>query len=418
MLEHDGNTIRTVAWAEVFPWLNIVRSFRVAIAARTLVLGALGFLLTAIGWWFVAALFGTDTPATKWLEPFAGCPWVAVTNAVPNGPSLPMPMTSTYWAWPPHGSQEQVALFPWYALTTPAFQGLTQTDQAMRAVASVLLCGLWAAAVWAFFGAAICRIAAVHLAADEQVGWGAAVRYAARKWPAYFAAPLFPVGGVVLATIPVLILGLIMRANVGLFLGGLLWPLVLVAGLLMTVLLLGTLFGWPLMWATISTEGSDSFDALSRTYAYLFQRPLHYLFYVIVAGFIGWVGWLLVENFAGAVIWMGYWAAGWGCGAPTIESIRGGGEPLLGLGNVGALLIHFWADCVKLLAVGYLFSYFWSASAAIYLLLRRNVDATEMDEVFLDADKSEETFGLPTIATDQAGAPVVADDADPSQEAE
>ena len=53
-------------------------------------------------------------------------------------------------------------------------------------------------------------------------------------------------------------------------------------------------------------------------------------------------------------------------------------------------MIRFWAGCVKLLAVGYLFSYFWTASTAIYFLLRHDVDATEMDEVFLDADATEQ----------------------------
>ena len=94
-------------------------------------------------------------------------------------------------------------------------------------------------AVWAFFGAAICRIAAVQLAAEEQVGLGPALRYACRKWPSYFAAPLLPVGGVLLAAIPVAILGLIMKANLGLLLGGLLWPLALVAGLLMAIAVAG-----------------------------------------------------------------------------------------------------------------------------------------------------------------------------------
>ena len=47
MIEHDNGTIRAVAWSEVFPWLSIVRSFRLAIAARVLVLGAVGILLTA-----------------------------------------------------------------------------------------------------------------------------------------------------------------------------------------------------------------------------------------------------------------------------------------------------------------------------------------------------------------------------------
>jgi hypothetical protein len=260
-------------------------------------------------------------------------------------------------------------------------------------------------AVWAFFGAAICRIAAVQLAAGEQVGWGSALRYACRKWPSYFAAPLLPLGGVLLAAIPVMVLGLVMRV-LSLWLGVLLWPLVLVAGLLMVLLLLGLLFGWPLMWATISAEGTDSFDALSRSYAYTFQRPLHYLFYAFVAGFIGWLGWLLVQNFAAGVVWMGYWAAGWGCRSDQINALLGSG------GGRSVAFIHFWAGCVKLLAVGYLFSYFWTAATAIYLLLRRDVDATEMDEVFLDADLSEQSVGLPAITTDQAGAPVAVDDPD------
>ncbi len=199
-----------------------------------------------------------------------------------------------------------------------------------------------------------------------------------------------------------------MRSNPGLVLGGILWPLVLVAGFLMAVLLLGLLFGWPLMWAAISAEGTDSFDALSRTYAYVFQRPLRYLFYVIVAGVIGWLGWIVVREFAAGIVWLGYWAAGWGCGQATIASILNPGDELSGVGQFGAGLIRFWAGCVKMLAVGYCFSYFWTASAAVYFLLRHDVDATEMDEVFLDADAAEAEPPLPSVAD---SGPVVGDGA-------
>jgi hypothetical protein len=271
----------------------------------------------------------------------------------------------------------------------------------------LILCGLWGVVVWALFGGAICRTAAVQLAADEQVGLGAALRFAWRKWPAYCAAPLMPVGGVLLAAICVAVLGLFMHW-LGLWLGGILWPLVVLAGFIMAMLLLGGLFGWPLMWGAISAEGTDSFDALSRSYAYTFQRPLHYLFYAVVAAVIGWLGWLLVQNFASAVIWLSYWAAGWGCGKEQLNAIIHGSQQLSAVGKIGAGLITFWVGCVKLLAVGYLFSYFWTASAAIYFLLRRDVDATEMDEVFLDADQSEPAGELPPITSDQAGAPVAA----------
>ena len=70
-------------------------------------------------------------------------------------------------------------------------------------------------------------------------------------------------------------------------------------------------------------------------------------------------------------------------------------------------MIHFWTGLAKLLAVGFGFSFFWNAYAAIYLLLRRDVDATEMDEVYLDADEGEAKFGLPKIVLDDAGAPEV-----------
>jgi hypothetical protein len=284
-------------------------------------------------------------------------------------------------------------------LSAPATSGLSETGFSLRSIVCVILCGLWGAAVWAFFGGAICRTAAVKLAADEQVGVAAALRYASGKWPSYFFAPLLPVIGVALASVLIFFLGLIMRANAGVALGGMiLWPLVLVAGFVMAVLLLGLLFGWPLMWAAISVEGTDSFDALSRTYAYVFQRPLRYLFYVIVAGVVGWLGWILVHEFAAGVVWLGYWAAGWGCGREQIDAILYGGDTLSGVGQFGAWWIHFWAGCVKMLAVGYLFSYFWTASVAVYLQLRRDVDATEIDEVFLDADAAEEEPPLPPAA--------------------
>jgi hypothetical protein len=276
----------------------------------------------------------------------------------------------------------------------------------------LVLCGLWGITIWAFFGAAITRIASVQLATGQRIGMAAAIRHAAGKWPSYFFAPLLPLFGVALAVLPVFCVGLFLRIGFTAFLAGLVvWPLVLLAGLVMAILLVGLLFGWPLMWGTISTEGTDSFDALSRAYAYTFQRPLHYLFYAVVAAAIGGLGWILVRNFAAGIIWMGYWAAAWGCGNDLITSILGRGEPLSGMSHGGAVMIHFWAGCVKLLAVGYLFSYFWTASSAIYFLLRRDVDSTAMDEVFLDADASEQAAPLPPIETDEAGAPVVGEGA-------
>ena len=261
---------------------------------------------------------------------------------------------------------------------------------------SLLLSAVWSLAVWAYFGAAISRVAAVQLATGEQVGWGAALRWARAKWLAYFSAPVLPMLGVAVAVLPILVLGLADENRFPRVLAALFWPLVLVGGFVMTILLAGVLLGWPLMWATISVEGTDSFDALNRTYAYVFQRPLRYLFYVIVAAVIGWLGWIVVENFAASVIWLAAWAASWGAGAARIQELTAGSVDS-SLAHAATSIIAFWSGWVKLLAIGYSFSYFGVASTAIYYLLRRDVDARETDEVFLDADTSEEKFGLPTL---------------------
>ena len=134
----------------------------------------------------------------------------------------------------------------------------------LATAAGILLYGIWAAAVWALFGAAICRIGrgeAGRRRAGRLRRWR--LRFAWRKWPSYFAAPLLPVGGVLLPC-PLPDARLDDAARCCLFLGAFVWPLVLVAGFVMALLLVGVLFGWPLMWGTISAEGSDSFDALSR----------------------------------------------------------------------------------------------------------------------------------------------------------
>ena len=412
MLERNGGIIRAVAWSEIFPWLGIFRSFRLAIGFRVLVMGAVAILLTTIGWnFFGRVFFGTDslnfTDSTAWVKDYVVSPWDTTTMIVPDRPVLlgtsnPMaetPSVSTY------GQLIEPVFYPFYFLNRPLKEGLAQ-EFSFKSVTCLVFCGLWSLAIWAFFGAAICRIASVQLATSERIGWGTVLRHSCTKYPAYLMAPIIPLIGVALAVLPVFLFGLLMNIpGVGVFISAIFWPLLLIAGLIMTLLLLGLFFGWPLMWGTISTEGTDSFDALSRSYAYVFQRPLHYLFYAVVASVFGWLGWLVVRDFAAGIIWMTYWAAS--CGT-NIDVLMPGAD-VSGMKAAGVWLIHFWTGCVKLLAVGFLFSYFWTASVSIYFLLRRTVDATEMDEVFLDADDSERTYALPKIVTEDSGAPVVAE---------
>jgi hypothetical protein len=294
----------------------------------------------------------------------------------------------------------------WQTLAGP-FRQIFDAQLTFVELAFLLLCSLWTVAVWALFGGAVTRIAAVRLGREESVGMVEALRFARKKWASYFVAPLFPLLGVLLATIPMALAGLLLRLPVGTFLLSLFWPLMLVGGVVMSIFLLGLFFGWPLMWPTISTEGNDSFDALSRSYSYVFHRPLQYLFYAAVAIFLGWLGWLLAYYFSEAVIYLTNWAASWGSGGERMDFIlRRTQEKPTGITSAGATVIAFWAGCIHVLVLGFVYSYFWTASSAIYLLLRRDEDGTDMDEVYVAEQR--DAYGMPPLEQDAAGVPVVA----------
>jgi hypothetical protein len=432
MLENEGVALKAIRWSEIFPWLSIGKSFRLAIGPRPLVYGAAALLLTLGGWYMIAYFFQHDGMLNdSWREAFGDEKLSTVIDrGVPNQPFAAdrelLGMNEAAEGGPVSATVNKLSdtsgltfyrVTPlssaWLTLTRPMLRlfsiGSPASAQPMTVgdFCAVVLSSLWALMIWSFFGAAISRVAAVELAVGERIGWAASLRWARRKWLAYFASPVVPMIGVTLISLPIALLGLLMRSNFFVGVAGIVWPLVLFAAFLMTLLLVGVLLGWPLMWATVSVEGTDSFDALSRTYAYVFQKPLRYAVYIAIAVIIGLLGWFVVENFAAAVIWLASWEAGWGSGAARMEGLRNyTGDSWLA--NGGAALILFWNGCIKLLALGYVFSYFGVSSTAIYYQLRRDVDARETDEVFLDADESEQGFGLPKLTKDAAGAPEIA----------
>ena len=315
MSSENNGSVRSIEWNEIFPWLSLLRVFRVATGARVLFLAVAGMLATASGWWLLGAVFHPAQEA-KLLLAEGACPWKSLTRYIPDQPDL------IGLSAPPPMAVRDLLVNPlttaWGVLSEPLGRGLGR-GVTLRGLAHLICCGLWGVAVWAFFGGAITRIAAVKLAADETTSLLAAVRHAARKWLAYVGAPLLPLLGVALVVVPLALVGLMMRMQLGIFLFGVAWIFMLVGGLMMTLLLLGLIFGWPLMWATVSTEASDSFDALSRSFAYVFQRPLHYLFYAVTAAVLCGLGWLLVSQLAAGVIYLTHWAVAW---APATHICR------------------------------------------------------------------------------------------------
>jgi hypothetical protein len=287
-------------------------------------------------------------------------------------------------------------------------------------------------AVWALFGGAITRMAAVQIARREKIGLTEAMRFTLSKWGAFFSAPLFPLLGVVIIALLLILYGFFHLIPVvgDIIVDGLGWPLALLLGLVMAVILVG-LVSWPMMYATISAEGSDSFDALSRSYSYVIQSPWHYLWYVLVSLAYGAV----VVFFVGFMGSLAVYLAKWGVSenpftgmtkrdpsylfvyAPTSWEWRTllmqGGDKVNPDGTLqpeyfgdwkwynyaGAFMVSvIWVNLAFLLILGFAYSFFWSAGTITYLLMRRHVDDTDMDEVYLDEEEAEEAYTVPPPA--------------------
>jgi hypothetical protein len=425
--------VREVSWHELFPWLMLVRAVRIAMMARVIVLGTLGLLGTMLGWIALAGLFSkSDDPLVKsWdglINPrLGGDFWVDI---------------STRSAFDVFGSaisnlvQAPVAI--WLYVTRPFIElfdgGLTAIG-----VLFLLLCGIWALLVWGLIGGAITRIAALKFTRDEAPGLVAALSHAARKLPSYSMPPMVAIGCAMILAVQLVILGLLMRVDVLALIAGIFWPFVLIVGLMMAILLLGALIGWPMMWATVSVEGTDGFDALSRSYAYVYHRPFRLFWYVLFAGILAVISMFIVKLFAASAIALGNWSVDWGLDEytmrtavspdvsasappelpppeiagtePAVETDAEAGEEATEAAETEAVrpnamlrgarqTIHFWKSMVAALAAGYQAGFLWVSGVGVYLLMRRDIDGVPLNDVYIDpADE----FGLPPLADEATG---------------
>jgi hypothetical protein len=244
----------------------------------------------------------------------------------------------------------------------------------------------WFVVVWSIFGTAIARQVALKLAGEEVPGFGGALWFGSKLWLSAFNAVAFVILGILALSIPGALLGLLMRSDIGLLVAGLLWPLVLLGAIILAILAIGVVAGWPLMVGGVAVERGDSFQAISTAFSYLYQRPLHYIFYGAVALAVALPALAAAHLFATATTTLALWAASLGMGhARTAEVLAGlhahaGG----GVATLGIRALAFSTDCLEALLGSFGWGYFWAVSTAAYLLLRRDVDSTELDEVVVE----------------------------------
>ena len=441
LMTDPQSKIRDVAWSELFPWLMLGRSVRIALLARVLILGALGLIATTLGWRLIGWMFsGSEDTVIAELRGYLGR-WVWEESREFYIALSAQSADDVFLAAWDGVLEAPVAL--WLYLTRPFREMFS--DVSAAAFFYLLLCAIWELLVWGLIGGAITRIAALKFTRDEAPGLVASLKHAAAKLPSYSLPPLIALAGAAVFAVQLALLGLLMQIDVFALLAALTWPFVLMLGLLMAILLLGALIGWPLMWATISVEGTDAFDALSRSYAYTYQRPWRLLWYVLFVGLLAVVSMFVVKVFAISAIALGDWSVDWGLDEPTMQTVVKPiatpadidteappaipdvdmdipPAPLPGDEDVdatqvesrppGRLLtwarnaIYFWKSLMAALAAGYQAGFLWVSAVGVYLLLRRDIDGVQTSEVYIDQD---EQYGIPPLADEAAtGVPEVA----------
>jgi len=417
-MSKDLTTIREIAWRDVFPWLILLRVFRLSIRPSVLLLALLPTLVMPWGEQLARLTFIPDERTEAIPEsPNAstgGRPGATNERHSTVEESVGSAVTSSLDPLrlaPQIGRQRIEPLFR--QLTRP-FREILRAESLPRTAYWVFV-GLWGLLLWAIPAGAISRIAVVRIGREERVGFVESIVFASRRFGAYVGAPLLPMIGVALFAVPIAVVGLMMRSDWGLLFAAGCWVLVLMAGFAMSLMLLGLLFGWPLMWPTISAEfNGDLFEALQRGYDYTRERPLQYLFYAITATMLGALGWLVVNAVCSGIVDLSFWAASWGTGVdrladikqwesqlrldlfhlgPPIESGTEPAAPTNSVAMVGLFVIHgLNTTLANQLPAAYAAGFFWCSASAIYLLLRQDVDQTEIDEVF-----SEEAELVPAL---------------------
>src|SRR5262249_59720268 len=137
------------------------------------------------------------------------------------------------------GKQLQVVLEPLAKFLTPVVF-LFPPGASIGVRVYLLAVILAALVIWSFVGGMITRLAAVELAGKDPLSLREAFRYVAGKYFTYLAAPALPLVGCVLIVVGQILFGLIhLIPWVGDVWDGLLYPLMLLAGIGMALILVG-----------------------------------------------------------------------------------------------------------------------------------------------------------------------------------
>lgn len=350
----DEGTLRRVDWLELAPATILAQAFSATFKTSFLLLGALGL-----------ALFATAAGATKTPDvgAWGDCPFFVSVRCVGA--------LGAHCGGATDPATDSAAL-----LAAGTETGTKPTRGAVCAAHTVALL----AAIW--FALAIARTTTARLTTSGRSSTAASLKFATLRLKSLF----IPASAPLLFAAAIWATGAVSKFAAGSgVLAAVAAPISAFFFLAFVVLLALTAVAFPLATVAVAAEKSDGFDALARGVSYATRRPLHLIFYAILAAVLTAVG-------AGLVAWAAEAARGLFVGA---------------LGNGGAWA-EFWNLALFSLPAAYCGVSAVVYTSAIYLALRRSVDGTPFDAFAADGS-DRKARRLRPILQDAQGAPVFAD---------
>lgn len=220
--------------------------------------------------------------------------------------------------------------------------------------------------IWGFIGGCLTRRTVVECGTQTTMPWMHTFQIVVKRLQSIAWSLAMPACALVFVLIFPMVTGIVSRLPWI----GVVFAFVLLVPTMLAVLAVAwvsaiTLLGFPLSVCAIVTERkADAFDGVSRSAAYVFQRPLVFILLIVAFQFLSFAA----SEIFGSILWVGksFMVTGFDIGAShdmvATLSILLEGIPILLLG-------------------GFSMSFFWSSSASIYLVLRREVDRTEFDHI-------------------------------------
>ena len=258
----------------------------------------------------------------------------------------------------------------------------------------------------AFSGAFICRYSALKLAGHHPESQEV-IRFVRAHIGSFIKAPLLPLAtifGTSLGFGAIAMLGAI--PILGEILIGLGFVIFLIGGFIIMLMVLGLVGGASLIYPTLAVEGSDSFDAISRSFSYVYSCPWRMLLYSIITLIYGALTYIFLTLALFVLLYAVHGVAGWGMGffGLTHGWYTGGGKlasiwatPRLGQlippinwwamnwsEYVGALAMYFWLFMLISLLGAYVISFWFSSNTILYMLIRYNVDGQPTSDIFVN----------------------------------